>query len=441
MEITISYIIIYVVEALVLWDYCNNMFYSKYSKIPELFVLGILYTLLTYITVSQENVFFNIFVFLIANCLFIFLFYKAALAIAFFHTAITAAIMGITEVLVQTLFSYFTYTFYDTESHLQNIIILATLSKLLYFFGLRCIIHFYKNSKGKNNIPDKAILLITLIPTITIWILVTFTMLGITTNLPSWLDRMITLGTILIFIINFLIFWLYDYIQKEARLQTELQIQLQKEYDTSEYYKMLVEQNESQHILIHDIKNHLQTIAVYNKQREYDKVSTYIEQIVRSADLTESARVCDNELLNIIINRYQKDCRNKNIAFHIDIRSQVGTFLSENDLTSLFSNLLDNAVEAAAGCPNAYIDLALEYKPINQLVLLTMINSCQDDPFTPDSHILVTRKKDKLHHGLGLKSVRRVVEKYHGDIQLYYDKAEKAFHAIIILRDLKNQLP
>ena len=131
-----------------------------------------------------------------------------------------------------------------------------------------------------------------------------------------------------------------------------MQLLLQKESDFTEYYKMLLSQNANQAILIHDIKKHLQSIASLNEQNAPDKVSAYIHQLLLSSDLKETARICDNELLNAIMARYKRQCNNMGIAFTADIRSGVLNYMSDSDLTSLFCNLLDNATEAAGKVPD-----------------------------------------------------------------------------------------
>ena len=137
-----------------------------------------------------------------------------------------------------------------------------------------------------------------------------------------------------------------------------MQLLLQKELNSTEYYEMLRLQNENQRILIHDIKRHLQSIDMLNNNKAYDKIGTYINQLMLSADLKEVARLCDHEMLNSILCRYMHQCNMRHITFHVDIRSGTTDFISDNDITSLFCNLLDNAMEAANNIPNAFIEIS-----------------------------------------------------------------------------------
>ncbi len=139
---------------------------------------------------------------------------------------------------------------------------------------------------------------------------------------------------------------------------TQMQLLLQKESNSTEYYEMLRLQNENQRILIHDIKKHLHSIDMLNKQKEHDKIDAYLHQLICSSDLKESAQLCEHEMLNSILCRYMQQCTNSHIAFHADIRSRTTDFITDNDLTSLFCNLLDNAVKAAEDIPESFIEIS-----------------------------------------------------------------------------------
>mgnify|MGYP000810051987 CR=1 FL=1 len=65
---------------------------------------------------------------------------------------------------------------------------------------------------------------------------------------------------------------------------------MQKESDTAAYYEMLLSQHESQRILIHDMKKHLQSIEILNSAKEHEKIDAYIHILLQSSDLTESVR-------------------------------------------------------------------------------------------------------------------------------------------------------
>jgi sensor histidine kinase regulating citrate/malate metabolism len=60
-------------------------------------------------------------------------------------------------------------------------------------------------------------------------------------------------------------------------------------------------------------------------------------------------------------------------------------------------------------------------------VVVSLVNDCD----TPPRKDLRTTKKDGTHHGIGLKSIQRVVERYHGIQTVYYDEKNRQFHHVI----------
>lgn len=436
MELAVVYLIIYIIEAFILWQYCSNLFDSKYSKRTECALLLISYALLFFVS-FWENIWINTIAFTTANFIIILSLYHIRWHSAIFHTLITTTVMDLSELFILGINSHFAVNYHANHSYSSNLVIYTVASKLIYFLVLRFIIHVLNGKKEKNIKLDIVTFFLNLIPIMSSFIL--FVLLNICLNirlstLQGW---MISASTILLLVINLLTFWFYSYTQDKNHRFMELQLQLQKEYDAAEYYKMLLQQDENQKILIHDIKKHLQSISSLNEQGEQEKITAYIDQIIHSSDLQDSVRVCDNEFLNAILCRYIRNCQKKKIALRADIRKGLLEFLTYDDLTALFCNLLDNAMEAASKIPESYIELSVTYNEKASLTMLTMINSCRKNPFSKQTGKLISDKAGSMRHGYGMKSIRRIVDKYNGDMQVYYEERSTAFHTIITLKETR----
>lgn len=434
MQTVIYYSAIYLIEALILWIYCSNMFYSRFSKQIECISIIGLY-LLPFLCAFQNNLWLNTLIFPTANFIYIFFIYHSKIHSALFHAAITTIAMGLSELVASGIIANLPYNIYEETSNLQNLAIAATLSKVLYLLCLQTIIFLYKKLKEKNQNFNHGIGMLITIPIFTIAITLFLIIISVSTELPAMQDCMISISAILMLIINILILGIYTYNQEKSEEFTKLQLQLQKEYDSTEYYKLLNEQNESQNILIHDIKKHLNSIALLNEQGEHNKVASYIESIINSSNLKDSICTSDNTLLNSVLSRYMRKCQNKNILFRTDIRSGCADFLTEEDLTALFCNLLDNAFEAALNQENSFIEINMEKREHTVFSILTLTNSCNSDPFEAGTKKLVSKKKNASRHGFGLKSIHRIVKKYSGDIEMYYNANSSTFHTIIMLKN------
>ena len=435
MEIYICYFLIYFIEALILKQYTSVLFYPKFSKKAEYSALFICYGLLFLIS-FQKNFLINILSFFLINFLFIAKSYQTTWFSAFFHASVITTIMTATELIIVSFIFTYAHDFYAEQTYFRNLSLLAVLSKTIYFLVIYLIAHALKRKEDKNHQQDKISLFLTGIPILSSYIILTLMKICQDTHLSLTLDWMISVAAFLLLAVNLLIFALNHFVQKKNQEFTKMMLQLQREYDTTEYYKMMLQQHENQSILIHDIKKHLQSIALLNEQQEQQKIAVYIEHILQSSDFKKTLQKCDCELLNAILYRYNRQCSDKQIAFHTDIRSHTVDFLEDSELTSLFCNLLDNAFEAASQVPESFIELNISKREHTPFTVLTMTNSCRTNPFNQRSGELISTKPDKLHHGFGMKSIKQIVERHHGEMQTYYDSENITFHTIITMKHI-----
>lgn len=435
MENAICYLISYIVEAIIMWQYCNSLFIPKHSNKIRGSVLVILYSIM-YLTSFLGQTWVNITVFLLLNSFFLLTQYDLKWSAVLFHSAIITAIMSLSELAVYGVISLFSPLFFEKTVIFHNLILLGIFSKTIYFFVTYILSYLLRNKSYTSMQRDNSSFFLGFIPVTSLFIMVTYISIGETTSISSKNNWLIALSALLLLINNLMIFGMNQINQQKYVEFTEMQVLLQKEYDATEYYKMLLQQNENQSILIHDIKKHLQSIALLNDNGDTDKVSAYIRQLLKSSDLKEFSRLCDHELLNAILLRYKRQCNNKNIEFITDIRIGTTDFIYDNDLTALFCNLLDNALEATEGIPGGYIEINTVKKKPTDFIILSIINSCKSNPFRKNSHLPATNKSDKKKHGFGIKSIRKTVEKYQGDIKMYYSEESSSFHTIITLKPL-----
>lgn len=432
MQITIYYMIIYIFEALILWQYTRKVFVSRYRIFPELLSLFICYMALFGLQTLHIS-WLNLFGFFIINFLFILFLYKTTILSALINTSIVTIVMSIGELIVVNSLFHIAYDFYSQPYYFRNLVISSILNKLIYFIILQVIAYFWRQREKPRNYFDLGIILLVITSIISLFFILTLISICETVVLSTSMDHMITVSVILILVLNLIVFGFYNFSQKKNEEFTSLQLQLQKEEDHIQYQKLLLQEDENQKILIHDIRKHLQTIFTLNNKGESQKIDAYITEIIHSSDLQTTARICDDELLNSILGRYIRQCRKQQIDFRADIREKSISFLSDKDITSLFCNLMDNAMEAASNTHSSFIDLSVVYKESTSMTIVTLINSCWRNPFSEKTGKLKTTKQNQNRHGFGIKSIHHIVEKYNGNIKMYYDEESKTFHTVLTL--------
>ena len=303
-------------EAVILWQYTSNIFTSSYGSKIRLALLSALYTILFLLSLLKQTG-LNVVSFFVFNTVFLYVLFKLKLLLALFHSAIVTAIMGISEIAVLGIISrFFPHFLLETDA---GLVFYTVFSKIFFFAVIYLLIHLFKGKKLNQEQYGHSEILLMLIPVSSIFIIFTLLSIGETSAFAPPIDFLVTICAVFLLMVNLLVFGINQYNQKKSQEYADLQLLLQKESDSVEYYEMMLAQNENQSILIHDIKKHLQSIKLLNEKHDSDKINAYIQQLMESSDLRETTNICDNEMLNAILCRYQRQCNDKHIHFHTDI--------------------------------------------------------------------------------------------------------------------------
>lgn len=92
-------------------------------------------------------------------------------------------------------------------------------------------------------------------------------------------------------------------------------------------------------------------------------------------------------------------------------------------------------MEAAGYSPDSFIEISVCKREKTPFIIITIINSSKKKPFEEPDGKLATTKPNKRKHGFGIKSIRKTVAKYHGDMQMYYNQESLTFHTVITLKE------
>lgn len=426
----IFYLFIFILEALVFLQYCSSIFVPKYSfGVRSLFIISSYVIIFIVLKFGYPMV--NFFFLCLANFLFLYFLHNTLWYIAAFHAVINIILMSLWEAIV-ILIAPHPYTYHSFESF--GVWIVPTILSKFLFIMTMLILEIFVNRYSSQSATPKPPLFLLVPPVISMYFICCYIQFAAEAKLSSNLIVMLIIAIVLLFILNLSVITLYNYITKKNTEYTELQISLQREHDISEYYKVLSVETESKNRFIHDIKKHLQSIAILNQNKEPEKIAAYINTLIHSSELQTSTHFCNHELLNAILCRYFVQCQNSGIDFRTDVRKNTCTFLAEADITALFCNLLDNAFEAAQHIQASFIELTVHQQEQTSFTIITLINSCRKNPFTESGKTLKTTKTDKLLHGHGINIIQRTADRYHGTINYYYSEDAHEFHTIIVLK-------
>lgn len=177
------------------------------------------------------------------------------------------------------------------------------------------------------------------------------------------------------------------------------------------YYQGLKREQTQVRILCHDLRNHLNAALGLLERSETEKARQYLLELADSQVLHNSHRICENEIVNVVVSSKCEDMEQRGINVDIQITLPATLPITDTDLCALLGNALDNAIEAAQKSENKHI--AMRCKSERGLFMLWVENSLAGEIHTD----LSTTKKDKKHHGFGLSGMREIVARYDGFLE------------------------
>lgn len=425
----ICYAFVLTSEGITAWSYFEQVFERKGSRKVEIWMFILGYSLL--FALSQfKNVLINTVAFLFVNLILLFSNFACKKLIGIIQVAFLTVVMGGTEVLAGNLMSCLSRDFKAYQYDISVMIPLSVLSCLLYFFVMQIIAKLIKPAKDGTD--TSTVFLLSILPVVSVLITMTITYISITTQIKPIVGILMAISVIALLMVNILVTVVYNHIQKMYNDRLELELIAQKAKMDTENYKILENQYENQRVLIHDIRGHMQVMRGLLESKNYDELENYLLDMERDPALQKIARLCDNTVLNVILVHHASICKSLGIDVDFDIRQHSVDFISAHDITAIFDNLLTNAEEAAKNTSEKYIKLSATQQGETG-VLITVINSCNSAPDMDEDGNIKTKKEDKEHHGVGLKSVRQAVKRYQGVMRMYYNETERRFHCVIRL--------
>lgn len=176
----------------------------------------------------------------------------------------------------------------------------------------------------------------------------------------------------------------------------------------------------------------MQIAYVAFKQNNINAIKMLIE-VEKKLDDIKSTKYCENELLNIILSVKIEEAKKYDINIELKIEYFIEINTEDIDVCNIFTNLLDNSIEAAKKNENKNIKLYIYEK--NGYVIIKNENFCKCYKKNKISKFETT-KKDKKSHGYGIKIIEKTLEKYNGDLNIRIDNG--IFRMIILLPQNKS---
>ena len=294
------------------------------------------------------------------------------------------------------------------------------IAKFLYFIILYSVLKICKNLELKINELYWKLLAVVVIVFYFAYTILLQSYLGMELNRILVFITLLSLGLSVIGIVV-----IVYYISKLEKQNQETQFSLQKLEMEQSNYVQLNEVAKEIKIIRHDLKHDYLLIGSYLENKNYSKINEIVKSRIK--DLHEGVNTVNsaNELINTIINYKLMIADSKSIEVNCDLNVSNKIYMKDYHLNELLSNLIDNAIENCSK-NNPKINII-----INEDVFLyiEVINSIDVSVLNTHPN-LITNKKGDIH-GHGIRSIKRIVNEYNGNIKFFENGLK--FHVSIII--------
>lgn len=186
------------------------------------------------------------------------------------------------------------------------------------------------------------------------------------------------------------------------------------------YYEEKMEDETRIRQIYHDMKNHLLVLenvmadtepaASFTENVSTDSVHPSIRHLRQQMESYENYYRTGNPYLDVIIRDKAKTAREKQIDFTAILHFADGSFLDPLDISTIFGNALDNALEASEKLAVSRRVVSVKARRIHDMLVIAVENNALPDADASGK----TTKEDTLFHGFGLSNIRAAVDKYDG---------------------------
>ena len=221
------------------------------------------------------------------------------------------------------------------------------------------------------------------------------------------------LDGVFVIILNLYLFYLLDIFTDNKELRYKLALYERQAKGNYDYYIKQIESNKKALSVIHDIRKHIRVLENLKQTQISSQLQGYTDSFEEMIEPLLIKQYSDSAILNIIINDKVDYCQKRAIQFEVDIHSICIDFMKPIDVTTIFGNILDNAIEACEEAKERKISLKIS--PFNGLIYVHLSNTYEKEILWNNRGRPLSTKGEQ--HGIGLENVEKVLQDYNGNIQ------------------------
>lgn len=252
----------------------------------------------------------------------------------------------------------------------------------------------------------------------------------------------LTIVSIGLLIANFLMLYLYNLLLHSISQQYEMEMLKTQLQAYANQLNVVLRGEEKIKALRHDIKHHLSELMLLANKHDVAEIQKYIDEmnsfLKNPNEIVSSGNLEIDSVLNFMLQKAEKELKT------VDIKVMLPEKVRHSfDINVMLGNLLENAIEAAGKTENKYLSVHIKLK--RGILKVKIENSFESSYILRKEQnrkdtILKTTKPFTEQHGIGLKNVKKIVEKYNGTMAVTAQKGIFCVNLLLYMARMENGL-
>lgn len=316
--------------------------------------------------------------------------------------------------LIEILCGYLLIIYCEQYSQIQSLG--SFFSKMIFMFIILAMKKIITN-EGLKELPTKYSIMLVLIPIDSIFIMNDIFILSYRSG-NAKTDYQSAIAAAMLLGLNVLVFYIYLKLADELQLKRinsvyEKQLELcERHQQETELSTLLLRDTR------HNMKNDMISILAYAEKKDFKKIIHFVSEVMQESGINSTSITnSGNIVIDSLIGYWYDVSKKTEINFSANLSIPIQMSFKGADLCLILGNILENAVEAATKvASNKYINIQMKYDKGN--LLISVRNSYNGLLIKTKEKRLKSTKGDCGSHGIGLPSVYRIANKYHGIVAI-----------------------
>lgn len=184
--------------------------------------------------------------------------------------------------------------------------------------------------------------------------------------------------------------------------------------------------------LKHDMGNHVVMLENLVMKKETQQAENYLASLKGELQEITGGEHSGNPVVDAIFTESRKRAEEKGIHFISAFHYPGGTVVNAFDISVILNNAINNAIEGCEGVRHPHIHL-VSYREKNVYMIECRNRFTGEIFLDEESGLPVTSKKDREWHGYGIISIRKVAQKYHGDVDICLENGTFILSVMLML--------